>query len=281
MISKIKEYLLPPKHYKDLMPREKVNYLAKSKMVILFTLIFISAFSLIFYMRITYIENVTTGIYLLPFTIILATYGLIRIRRRGDLNFLIWLFTLTLTIVLPLRIYNTGGLESPAIAWFITGIFAIFNLHSFKNSLILTIIVTLEFAIICFLNPPDYENYKHIRIAVFCSAFFVAILAQNLIEKKNVYLNQEVKKLEQLNAINVMITTLSHNINNPLAIGMATISRKLRTTTNEKDKEEFNIAMNQFKRISEIVKEIQKIQTIDAIDLEEYVKGQNMLKLEK
>ena len=62
-------------------------------------------------------------------------------------------------------------------------------------------------------------------------------------------------KNKQINTINTMVTTLNHEINNPLAIaiGNLTISRE------KIDKERIDKALNALDRITKIVKQIEKI----------------------
>lgn len=92
---------------------------------------------------------------------------------------------------------------------------------------------------------------------------------------------QESLSTKQLSTINTLVTTMNHEINNPLAIAVGNLSiLKEKVDEQYVDVERIKKAMDALKRITEIVK---KIEQIGKGDIEEtaYSKEVNMFKIHK
>jgi DNA-binding response OmpR family regulator len=92
---------------------------------------------------------------------------------------------------------------------------------------------------------------------------------------------QESLSSKQLSTINTLVTTMNHEINNPLAIAVGNLSiLKEKVDEQYVDIERIKKAMDALKRITEIVK---KIEQIGKGDMEEtaYSKEVNMFKIHK
>ncbi len=86
-------------------------------------------------------------------------------------------------------------------------------------------------------------------------------------------LNESLKS-KQISTINTMVTTLNHEINNPLAIAIGNL-----TISKEKiDGERIDKALNALERITQIVKKIEKI-TSGEMEEVNYSTSVNMFKL--
>ena len=87
-------------------------------------------------------------------------------------------------------------------------------------------------------------------------------------------LMQESLKTKQVNTINAMVTTLNHEINNPLAIAIGNLA----ISKDKIDEKRIEKALGALERITSIVKKIEKI-TDGQIEEVEYSSTVNMFKL--
>ena len=90
-------------------------------------------------------------------------------------------------------------------------------------------------------------------------------------------LSQEFAEKKEVQALNAMITTYNHEINNPLTIAFGMMEKAKRDAefsevTHEK-------VMNALCRVRDIVQKIQKVTNENKVSFEDYVKDTKMIKL--
>jgi DNA-binding response OmpR family regulator len=81
---------------------------------------------------------------------------------------------------------------------------------------------------------------------------------------------------QKMNTIHTMVTTLNHEINNPLAIAIGNLSLGIKRL----DEDRIEKVMKALERISDIVKQIEQVTTGDLEEVE-YIKNMNMYKFKK
>lgn len=85
------------------------------------------------------------------------------------------------------------------------------------------------------------------------------------------------KKLQEIQAVNALVTTYNHEINNPLCVAMARLNI-IKTKEEIKDLKSFNTVIKSLERIESVVDKI-KNATEDSIEYEEYVGSRKMIKI--
>lgn len=91
---------------------------------------------------------------------------------------------------------------------------------------------------------------------------------------KMVALHKQIITTHRLEAVNAMITTFNHEINNPLAIAMGLLPRSKLA----EDKERYQKVMNALTRIKDIVIKIRDLQS-HKLDFKDYTRDAKMIKL--
>lgn len=81
---------------------------------------------------------------------------------------------------------------------------------------------------------------------------------------------------QKMNTIHTMVTTLNHEINNPLAIAIGNLSLGIERL----DEDRIEKIMKSLERISDIVKQIEQVTSGDLEEVE-YIKNLNMYKIKK
>ncbi len=95
--------------------------------------------------------------------------------------------------------------------------------------------------------------------------FEIALMRINT-RLKIVQLSKEMGRLKEMEAVNSMIATYNHEINNPLMIAMSSIGKP----EDYKDKKSYERLKNSLDRISEIVKKISSTMKDGTIQYENY-----------
>lgn len=88
-------------------------------------------------------------------------------------------------------------------------------------------------------------------------------------------LSKEMSHLKEIEAVNAMIATYNHEINNPLSVAFGCI----KSYTKNKDEETFEKLNTALWRIAEIVKRIDGVIKMDEIAYEDYTKTTKMVKI--
>ena len=89
-------------------------------------------------------------------------------------------------------------------------------------------------------------------------------------------INRNSLHLKEIETVNTMITTYNHEINNPLAIAYACLSKDF----SQLSKDDIDVTFDAVKRISEIVKKIDEISDLSNINRKYYVSDVEMIDLD-
>lgn len=89
-------------------------------------------------------------------------------------------------------------------------------------------------------------------------------------------LSRQMSKLKELEAVNAMITTYNHEINNPLSIALALLQK---IGVKHGDQDDFASLQSALWRVADIVKKIAQVSSKEEVEYEEYVKDVKMVKV--
>lgn len=100
-------------------------------------------------------------------------------------------------------------------------------------------------------------------------------------QHKVIALNKEQEFRKQIEAINAMVATYHHEINNPLAIATGSLHKlSSNLESNQPDKQSIERLEHALERIATIVSKIEEINEESSIKIEEYIKGSSIVKLD-
>lgn len=245
------------------------SYYANAKLLIDLSL-FISlvTFSLFIY-RYFFLNIETISLLVLLIVPLCLVSGLFYLRKTGRTNFQSWIILICTIVALPFRTYYTGGVDAPNITWYATGLVIVGATHRkeilYACSLIFFIQLT---ALHFFLTPPEYITPIGARLLVHLSGLAVILHTMRRSSIVSDTLIAENKALERSDTVRLMITTLSHEINNPLAIAkghLHILGKNINSHEETIDKIDKSLD-----RITKTVKEISKLSENNEVKTESY-----------
>jgi signal transduction histidine kinase len=139
--------------------------------------------------------------------------------------------------------------------------------HSRKIVILYVVCSIIEVVLLSIVDIPPHQSPAFAKVINFLLAYLTAGFSLLSIFKVQNYVVNETIKIEKIAAINVMITTMSHEINNPLSIAMGSVELLQGKIDYYKETEAINRSLV---RIKNIVKRMTSIQTADGIDLRSY-----------
>lgn len=278
MINTFYKYFIP----EDLIKKKcrsdfaYISEIAKSKLVV--TLVFILIFAVlpVFIYRFFVMDDYTMSLFVVLLTPIIFLGALLYFRKTGNYQVALWLTYISFLVILPIRTFYSGGLTSPNLSWFLSGAVVIGILHKTKSSLIFYILSLIEILILHFMDAPPYNSPPGLRYFVHFNAYLIIVASILSLLKVNKIVIKENKKLEQSKTIHLMIASLSHEINNPLAIGLGYLDQ-----IQEKDESlKIQKIRSSLIRIKEIVRKISELENAKKIQTTSYGPDDHILKLD-
>jgi hypothetical protein len=215
-------------------------------------------------------ENYSKTIYLIltvPLIFILANWrmktSVVDVER-----FYIFLFF----VLFPIRVYFTGGVNAPGLMCAIIG----FMLFSFFKSIFIQLsffaLVAFCMCFFTFYGVPDVEHNLYVRSLTYMSIFLFMFCQLYFRYKLNEKMKLELVQIEKTTTEAALITTLCHEINNPLTVMILGMDRLKRSTDNLATIE---MMEKNSKRLTETLNKIKTIQS-KKVGLVDYSDGSQM-----
>jgi signal transduction histidine kinase len=129
-----------------------------------------------------------------------------------------YIYIIMFFVIYPVRIYFSGGIYAPGLMCAIIG-FLLFS--NFKNKYIQICYFLLVISSLCFfsiLGGSEHEYSLHIRVLTYMFIFFFMFCQFFYRYQLNEQMREELLRIERKSTEGAMITTLCHEINNPLSI---------------------------------------------------------------
>ena len=259
----------------DLSPIEKLVYERRAKLIVHFGLAYTFVYGIFFtYYRLFAPRGWTDYILLVSFIIIFVV--LFSLKKLKNLNFAKGVMFFMLLFMHPLRMYFTGGLESSSTIFCLVGVILVYALCSKRTTIVYIVLVLLQLIAFAFLPVPSYEQTIISVLGSQISAVLATWLIMWSIFDTRKQFENEAKKVKKLETLNLLITTMAHEINNPLFVLTGNISM-LKSEYPESEK--WEVLENHLIRIQNIVKKISEIKTEEDIVIKPYSESTDMLDL--
>jgi signal transduction histidine kinase len=261
--------------FKELKSFEVVDELYKGKLVVDISLFLSFVIFFIFTYRYFFLSVETVSLFFLFITAILLIIGLFYIKITGNLKLQAWVILFVAITVLPIRAYYTGGAIAPNISWFGSSIVIVAILHSKKTTILFTSFMILALATLHFVKiPNEFHTPAAGRFIIHLTAFIVALHSILRMTSAHRFIITESKKLEKYQVINTMMTTLSHELNNPLAIAKGNTYLLKEKYANEIMLEKVDHSLD---RMANVVKKITSLNDAQQIKTESYAGDKNQM----
>lgn len=276
-IDRIFDYFIPDTFSDDLNGFKLINYLGKAKLTIALCLMYSAVCFLVFtYYCIIGISLQISGILLgIGISYMLA---LMWLRKSGNYQVATWVILIAYVFALPIVIYFHHGSTSPNLIWFSAGIVTVGALHNRKICLIYTLISFVSIILIRslpFTYEPILENDLFTNLLIDALALSSTLISLWMIFEKEKFVKNELVGIEKVKTINLLITSLSDNINNPLTVAKGNLI-KFKSTNNTEAKRKIDQSLDQ---IANVVTQISRISDPDEILTEPYREVYSKLKL--
>jgi hypothetical protein len=165
-------------------------------------------------------------------------------------------------VIIPIRVYQTGGIHSPAIFLFLTHITYNFLLFDKKHGYVNTAYGLINLGVFGFYidaSIPHYGNtYYMIMISIVSIVLIIPII---LIFKEKDKVTEQLRRYEKYYSSLTIMQRLSHEINNPLCIALLNTDKVRR----DHDIPALKVSLEALERINEIVKNMSSHENLPSL----------------
>lgn len=259
---------------------ETLKFEGKVKLIVLLAMGTTIVNSILFFYHRMYAPKGISD-FVLPISALIGVLTLYSIKKFKNFKFTLLGVLFSFLILLPIRIYLTGAMNSPAIMYYFLGYFIIFSVFSKREILIYMIAAIAELTCIYLLNSPIVEVSPLSKLIIYITAIFISWIIFISTIKVSEEIELEGYKVRRLETITIMITTLAHEINNPLQIAKGYTAKLLRITTEDESIDKLQKLDKSLDRIDGIMKSISQINKDEDIKVVDYYKNKSMYELKK
>lgn len=267
--KKIFEYFIPEETHSESESYELIDYLSKLKLAVLLSIVYICVCSFLF------IDFILVGIFawsnlLLLLIPISLGWGLYILKVKGSFRFITWVFFVAFLVATPCVIYYMDGPKYPNFLWVGAGIITIGALFNEKTCIVYSVLSFISIVILRYLPDVTAASYGYVVTNIITDglAFFSIMLSLLAILKRDEFIRSKTLEIEKLKTINLIATSLSHTVNNPLTVAKGNVI-KIKNADSELVKSKINGSIDD---IAKIVLKISRISDPDEIVSRPYLK---------
>ncbi len=264
MINKLHELFVPKHFYNGLSKADYILYYSRTKLLmILGVLIFFLELALfIYYYFFSGIFNNSHFILIAVSALIL--FGLFHLKKTGEIYFLSWLAFFGFLFFQPMRAYYTGGANAINYSWFMSGVILIGAIHKRKTWLVFALVSLLQLIALHYFDGPAVINTIEAKLMTRITAYVVTFFTMWSVFSRDKFIVEETTKLKKIEHSNAMISAFSHEIRNPLTIGLGSIQ----ILEQEHNNEQLKSVKNSFVRIQNVMDKISEIKQNQTLNTE-------------
>ena len=184
--------------------------------------------------------------------------------KECQLTYLFILF-----VLFPVRMYYSGGLEAPSLLFTPVGLLLLDTFDKQRYQVLFLLLVISLIILFSFISVPVVETPLYVKNMTFVFLMFFLMLQLYYNKKKEKLILKEMLNYEGESTRSKMVTTLCHEINNPLAILMGA-SQNLQRSKDSEHNDSIDMIKKNTNRISDIVKKIRLMEKENKIIEKDY-----------